>query len=231
MVGQVDLYHRGLLKAERGVGVMSTRDSLIAIRSIQQIQQVVGSKDQSLFDLIQQATEDDLKRDFGAPDQLEGGDLEVFEEQLETANTELNRMIMDAKPPAAEPGYWIFIIQRLIKLKDLAVPLNFTFNKGYKHWYAWEPYREAIVDRLTKPALEALQHLEKGRPLRGKKIDHDGCLFAWLTQPEIADLYDSLAKISASNVGNADLEEFHQDVVDALALLKKEQCDLVLSAY
>ena len=95
----------------------------------------------------------------------------------------------------------------------------------------WEPYGKLLRSRLSEPALQAIQHLGNGRPLRGNKIDYDGCVFSWLTQPEIAALQDPLARIAANEVGNLELEEFHQDVVEALTSLKKRQCDVVLSAH
>lgn len=204
---------------------------MIAVTSIEQLRNVVGSKDQALFDLLLKLNTDELENAYGPRNQLDEEVLEEFEEELNETVSNLKLMLLSSKPPTAEPGAWIYLIKQIIEAKQLAVKLVFSFNKGYKHLYAWEPYREAFATRLSKSAVEALQHLENGRPLRGKRLEYDGCIFAWLTQSEIAALHESLSKFSAAEVGNCDLEEFHEDVVEALAMLKQEKCDLVLSAH
>lgn len=199
---------------------------MIAVKSIEPLRNVVGSKDQSLYDSLLKSAKQQLETEYGR-----NSDDDDFQEQLDETKAELQRMILKSPPPKTEPGCWIYLIRDIVKAQKLEIKVNFPFNKGYKHSYVWQQYRTLVSSRLTKAALEALRHLEIGRPLHGKKIDYDGCVFAWLTQPEIAALHESLSKIPDANVGDKELEEFHADVVAALAALKKKKCDLVLGAH
>lgn len=201
---------------------MSTRDFMIAVKSVQAIRDVVASGDEAVFKLMLKATTKHLKEEY---------EDEELDEQLLNAEKDLRQMVLTEPPLAREPGCWIYFIERLVESKRWAVKVDLDdFDQGYKHYYAWEPYQKLVQERLTASALQSLDHLRQGRPLRGQKVDHDSCLFAWLTHPEIAGLHDSLTLIATKDVGHADLEEFHQNLVIALARLKAKKCDLVLGA-
>ncbi|MBM4077322.1 MAG: hypothetical protein FJ267_16955 [Planctomycetes bacterium] len=204
---------------------------MIPVISVEAIRSVVSSKDQSLYDQLLKSTLDDIEKELGPQDELEGDDLGEFNEQLDETKFELDQMLIKPTAPVAEPGCWIFLIKQIIQVKKLEINVSLSFNKGYKHFYAWEPYRKSIGSRLSREALESLQYLEDGRPLCGKSISGDGCLFAWLTHSEISALYESLATITTNDVGNPDLNEFHQDLVDSLDVLNGKGCDMILSTH
>ncbi len=210
--------------------IVSTRDFMLAVKSIAAIRDVIGSNDQTLFEDLFKFAEKELREEFDAFDRTDEDDLNDFRQQLEGAKAELGRMLLTNPPPEKEPGLWITFIERIIKKKGLAVKVNLDFDQGYKHSYVWGPYRKLVQSRLSPAAVEALEHLDNGRPLRGKRVVNDGCLFSWLTLSEITALHDSLSQITATDVGDPELEEFHQDLVDALATLKKKKCDLILGA-
>lgn len=210
---------------------MSTRDFMIAIKSIQPIREIVGSKDQALFDELLESAKSEIEEEFGPEDELDEDDQEEYDEQLDETKAELNQLIMADGSIKTEPGSWIYLIKRIIEIRDLATVSDFNFNAGYKHYYAWEPYRELVQKRISPEANEALQFLEHGRPLRGKKIDHDGSLFAWLTNQEAASLHDSLSQINWPELGDEELEDFHNDLVEALGIVVEEKSDLLLGAH
>src|SRR5262245_52845236 len=83
---------------------MSTRDFMIAVNSIEQLRNVVGSNDQALFDLILKRTEDSLEEEYGPRDDLDEDELEEIDEQLDEIKSDLKQMLMSAQPPAKEPG-------------------------------------------------------------------------------------------------------------------------------
>ncbi len=182
---------------------MSTRTYMIALQSLEPIKTAIGSKDEALLEALLAAV----------------GDDEDFQEYA-------RGMIMNPRP-ANEPGCWNYLVRPLAEhfgLGPTRLPLD-----DWKHYYVWQDYR-AIAEPLISPAAQKLlQLLESGRPFHGSAIDHDGCMFAWLSPDEVCSLLSDLSGIDADKFG--DLDEFHQQLVTSLQGASGKQRALFLGAH
>src|SRR4051794_21902563 len=83
-----------------------------------------------------------------------------------------------------------------------------------------EPYFDQVAGWLSDGPRILLDHLVSGRPLKAKGLDPDGCMFGWLTPPEVSELHASLRRLAESHP-EVESEEFayglHADLVKCLA--------------
>jgi len=73
-----------------------------------------------------------------------------------------------------------------------------------------------------------LEYMESGRPFVGSSIDHDGCMFAWLTAAEVKSLLDELTAIDATPF--SELDGFHEELVESFQETVERNADLFLGA-
>jgi hypothetical protein len=175
---------------------------MVSLESLEPIKQAVGSKDSALLEALFESIGDD-------------DELRYYAEE----------MIMGL-PPASEPGCWNYLVQPLAQHLDLSphqLPLD-----DWKHYYVWEEYRSIADPLLSAESNRLLEFMELGRPFVGSSIDHDGCMFAWLTAAETLSLWGELP----SDAGEfSDLEDFHEDFVEALKETVVRNADLFLGAH
>lgn len=167
---------------------MSSRTYMFAVQSLDPIKNAIGSKDRALLEALLEAL----------------GDNEAFQSYA-------NDMIMKSSPQK-EPGCWSYLVEPLAKHYQLALerlPLD-----DWKHYSVWEEYRSIADPVVSAEARRLLQLLESGRAFNARGIDHDGCMFAWLTATEVKTLHAELAAINASDYG--ELDEFHEELVESL---------------
>jgi hypothetical protein len=88
-----------------------------------------------------------------------------------------------------------------------------------------------VADQITPQSLGNLEHLEMGRPLKGEKIDYDGCVFGWLTADENNELYDSLSKVDRSTLKDENLQQFHDELVTCLKTASERKALLFMAAH
>ncbi len=185
---------------------MSTRTHLFSISSLVPIQNAIASRDESLVEAALQAYD------------REDEDYRAFAES----------MIMVKKAPRKERGEWCFMIESLAEHFDLSLerlPLE-----DYKHFYIWPDYREVVEPHLPRGINLLLEFLEEGRPLRGKKIISDGCLFGWLALQEVKDLHQALTSLDEDEVHVDDFDEFHEELVESLQLTAERDAMLLMTA-
>jgi hypothetical protein len=182
---------------------MSTRTYMVSLQSIEPIRKAVGSKDRALLDAVFQAV--GRKKDF---------------------RSYAEDMIMGS-PPAKEPGCWNYLVEPLARhfgLSPHRLPLD-----DWKHYYVWGDYRSMADPLLSKPGKRLLEFMESGRPFVGSSMDHDGCMFAWLTAAEVKSLLDELTAIDAQTFG--ELDEFHEELVESLRETVDRNADLFIGAH
>lgn len=182
---------------------MSSRTYMVSLQSLEPIRRAVGSKDPALLDALLQAA----------------GEDEDFRSYAEA-------MIMGS-PPAKEPGCWNYLVEPLAQhfgLSPRRLPLD-----DWKHYYVWEDYRSTADPLLSEQGKKLLEFMESGRPFAGSSIDHDGCMFAWLTAAEAQSLLDELTAIEAATFG--DLDEFHEELVESLQGTVDRNADLFIGAH
>lgn len=167
---------------------MSSRTYMFAVQSLEPIKNAIGSKDPALLDALLDAI----------------GDNEDFQSYA-------NDMIMKSSPQK-EPGCWNYLVEPLAEHYQLAperLPLD-----DWKHYSVWEDYRSIADPIVSAEARRLLQLLESGRAFNGAEINHDGCMFAWLTASEVKALHAELTAIDAGDFG--ELDEFHEELVESL---------------
>lgn len=183
---------------------MSTRTYMVSLQSLEPIRTAIGSKDRSLLDTLLQAV----------------GENEDFQSYVE-------EMIMNS-PPAEEPGCWNYLVEPLAQhfgLSPRRLPLD-----DWKHYDVWEDYRSILDPLLSKQGKKLLEFMESGRPFVGSRIDHDGCMFAWLTAGEAKSLLEELTAIEIDAAKFGELEEFHEELVESLQETVDRNADLFLGA-
>ena len=182
---------------------MSTRTYMVSIQSLDPIKQAIGSRDEALLDALLTAV----------------GDDEDFQRYA-------RGMIMESRP-RKEPGCWNYLVEPLAEhfgLTPNRLPLE-----DWKHYYVWEDYRSLANPLISSSAQTLLQLLESGRPFHGSAIDHDGCMFAWLTPDEASLLLSELSAIDAQKFG--DIDEFHEQLVESLQETVNKRHALFLGAH
>jgi hypothetical protein len=181
---------------------MSTRTYMISLKSIEPIKAAIGSQDQKLLNALLSGFDDDE-------------DMESY----------AKNMIMNS-PPSKEPGCWNYLVEPLAN--HLGLSPNYLPMDDWKHYHVWEDYRPNINTLVSPAAQKFLLFLEQGRPFIGSEIEHDGCMFAWLSTDEAELLLGELAKIDADDFG--ELAEFHEELLESLQATVDNKCALFLGA-
>ena len=171
---------------------MSTRTYALSLKSLDPIRDAIASKDENLYKAV--------IADFDADDT----DRQSYARSMIFAET----------PPAQEPGCWNYIVEPLAK--HFGLDPTFLQIDDWKHYAAWEEYRKIAASRISEDALALLRFIESGRPFRGDKIDHDGCLFGWLTNAESAALLAALGRLDGELFADVDLDELHEELIESL---------------
>ena len=183
---------------------MSSRTYMLAVESIEPIRQAIGSADQAILDGIA------ANLDREKPHHLEYA----------------QSMIMSARPKK-EPGCWNYLVKPLAQHLGLAVeqlPMD-----DWKHYAVWEEYRKIVDPQVSAEALDLLKMLAGGRPFQGTTINHDGCVFAWLSTAEAAQLLDALAPVEIDE--DDDLADFHRELTSSLQFVVTNKMDLFAGAH
>lgn len=198
---------------------MSTRDYFLSVTTIDPIRDAVASGDGAMVEAVVALRKKALKEEFG-----EDEDDPEFRKYAES-------MINCKSPLEAEPGCWNYVVEHLAMHLGLEPNASLPFNEGWKHNYSWEPYRELVKRHVTPQSMTSLGYLDDGRPLRGTRIDHDGCLFAWLSADEVRELNDSLSRLDAAVISDDDLIDFHETLVESLQMISAESKALFMGAH
>ena len=186
---------------------MSMRSSLLEVQSLTPIATAIASQDTALVEAIRSHDPQDMNLVRIASD-----------------------MIMCETPPADEPGSWALV------LPIVAVKLGLTLNEplplgdDWKHFDIWEDYITELKAFGEIPCAAHLSHLKDGRPLQGNSVSCDGCLFAWLNQKEVSELYGSLKDIEEHDFNNHELGVFHETFVESLEIINENRTSLMLTA-
>ena len=176
---------------------------MLSIESIEPIKKAVGSQNQELLDALFQAFGEDADR-----------------------RSYAENMIMSS-PPTKEPGCWNYLVEPLAEhfgLSPQRLPLD-----DWKHYYVWEDYRSIADPLLSKQSKTLMEFMESGRPFIGSSIDHDGCMFAWLTAAEAKSLLNELRSLDSQVFG--ELDEFHEELIESLEQAVARNADLFLGAH
>jgi hypothetical protein len=203
---------------------MSTRTHFTAITSIEPIRDAVASGDEALVEAIMAQQAGELRDE-------EDDEVEEDEEEDEEFREYAESMIQCRKPPREEPGCWNYVIAALAKHLGLAPNDDLPINDDWKHYHIWEPYRAAVAGQVTPDSARSLKHLEDGRPLRGSRIDHDGCVFAWLAPDETKELHRSLSRLDKTLFEDENLAEFHEGLVESLKIIADRDAALFMAAH
>lgn len=137
-------------------------------------------------------------------------------------------MIFAAAPPAKEPGCWNYVVEPLAR--HLGLDPKYLAIDDWKHYAAWESYRSAAETMLSPEATQLLGYIESGRPFRGAEVDHDGCLFAWLTNAECTALLAELEKIDADVFSDMELDELHEELIESLKTVVDSGAEMFIGA-
>lgn len=200
---------------------MSTRTSLTCIQSIQPIIDAVGSQDEPLLSSVLEHHQRELT-EYYEGDEPDPDELDDFREEAES-------LINCSSPPESEPGAWTYVIEILaevLSLKPERLPLD-----DWKQFYVWEEYRSMIGSQLNAEANQLIDYLESGRPLKGKSLACDGCLFAWLRPEEVTTLCESLGGIESTAALQEGLGDFHKELLSCLETTQQKNGVLLLGAH
>ena len=154
---------------------------------------------------------------------------EDIQEDIAERRSWAESMINCKSPPKKEPGCWHYFVEDLAQHLELDPNSELSVNEGWKHYHSWKPYRKLVKRHISRQSMKCLGHLESGRPLRGKKIDHDGCVFAWLSTPEVEELHESLSKLDSAVV-TEEWADFHETLVESLKVVRDQARELFMGA-
>ena len=207
---------------------MSTRTYFLSITSLDPIRDAVASKDDSLVEAVMTRYEREQRAEV---DEDEGVEEDDLQEELEEFRGYVESMILCPSPPRKEPGCWNYVIERLAEHFKLKPNHKLPFNEGWKHYHVWEMYRALVAGHLTPQSRKSLKFMEDGRPLKGARIEHDGCVFGWLTPEEVKELHQSLLQVDRALITDPDLLEFHDQLVKSLKMVSKRKSVLFMKAH
>lgn len=161
---------------------------MVALESLDPIKNAIGSQDEGLLAALATALGDDKE----------------FQSYARA-------MIMGSRTEH-EPGCWNYMVEPLAEhlgLSPVRLPLE-----GWKHYSVWKDYRSIAGAFVTPEAQQLLGYMESGRPFHGSKIDHDGCMFAWLNPDEAESLLGELSGINAEEFRV--LDGLHEELLESL---------------
>jgi len=204
---------------------MSTRTRFVSITSIDPIREAVASNDDALVDIVMNRYTNQLRKEYDDEEEIDNDELEEFREYVES-------MILCPSPPKKEPGCWNYVIELLAKHFKLKPDDKLPFNEeDWKHYPVWESYRTLVAAHITPESDKSLKYMENGRPLKGSRIDHDGCVFGWLAPNEVKELYRSLSRLDEAVVTDEDLLDFHDGLVKSLKIISDRNSVLFMAAH
>lgn len=192
---------------------MSTRTHFLSVSSIEPIQRAVASNDRALVESLMERYARQRRERFG--EDPDARDLAEFRDYVES-------MILCASPPAEERGCWNYVIELLAEHLSLNPDSDLPFNEfDWKHFWVWEDYIDSVANLVDAPSQTSLTLLAEGRPLKGERLDGDGCVFAWLNSREVKDLANALESVDSSILSD-ELIEFHDALVASLKSIEKK---------
>jgi hypothetical protein len=200
---------------------MSTRTHFYSITSIEPLRASVASQDRSIADAAREQYKAEQRKEYG-----KNG---IDEESLEKFQGYVDSMVMCSSPPKKEPGCWNYVMQQLTRHYGLEPEDSYSFNEGWKHYQAWVWFRKLVGKQLSDASLLSLGYLENGRPLKGMSVEHDGCVFAWLTPEEVAELHQALSALEP--VADEDMQEFQETLVETLGEIRESGKALLMVAH
>lgn len=185
---------------------MSARTYALSLKSLSPIRDAIASQNAVMYSAVvaQFDADDTDRRDYA------------------------RSMILVAEPPAKEPGCWNYVVEPLAK--HLGLDPKYLAIDDWKHYAAWEGYRSAAETTLSAEANKLLGYIESGRPFRGTEINHDGCLFAWLTNAECTALLAELEEIDAEFFADIDLDELHEELIESLRSVVDSGAEMFIGA-
>lgn len=183
---------------------MSTRSYALSLKSLDPIRDAIASRNQAAFDAVVAEYEPD------------------DEDRREYAKS----MILIDTPPAKEPGCWNYVIEPLAK--HLGLQPDYLAIDDWKHYGAWADYIATAKSHIPIEAVSLLEHIKSGRPFRGSEIDHDGCLFGWLSNGECKTLLDALRDLDSETFG--ELDELHEELIDSLQAVVDNDAEMFTGA-
>ncbi len=197
---------------------MSMRNQFCSLTSIGPVRACVASGNEAVVEAIMRAHMRD-----NYPGAAETEDDPEFRRNAES-------IIMCDAPPRKEPGCWFHLIEYLADHLGLSPNDDLPINEGWKHSQVWLPYRKMVKRHVSRSSRRSLAHIDYGRPLRGKAIQYDGCLFSWLTASEVRELGESLSKMDSSVITDLDLIDFHEALVESLQMIACQSRELFTGA-
>ena len=183
---------------------MSTRTYALSLKSLDPIREAIASQNQTAFDAVVAGYDPD------------------DEDRREYAKS----MILIDTPPAKEPGCWNYVVEPLARYFGLQP--EYLAIDDWKHYSAWEDYIATAESHISNEAALLLKHIKSGRPFRGTEIDHDGCLFGWLSNAECKALLDALRDLDAAMFG--ELDELHEELVESLTTVVSNDSEMFIGA-
>lgn len=202
---------------------MSIRTYLFSIASMEPIRAAVGSNDRSLVEALVARRRNKLRERYSEAEIEADAPYDSFP-QLAA------EMIACESPPKEEPGAWYRVIEQLAAHLGLAPDAHLPFNEGWGHYDTWRTYRAAVAGHVTQESERSLELLQNGRPLRGSSVEHDGCVFSWLTPDEVKELHRSLSPLDAGLFTDDDTD-IHEDFVTSLQMIRDRGAWLFLAAH
>jgi len=183
---------------------MSTRTYALSVKSLDPIRDAIASKDQTAFDAV----------------------VAEYEPDDEDRRSYARSMILVDTPPTKEPGCWNYVVEPLAK--HFGLQPDYLAIDDWKHYGAWEDYIATAKAHVSDEAISLLEHIQSGRPFRGSEIDHDGCLFAWLSNAECKTMLDALHDLDAEAFG--ELDELHEELIDSLQTVVNNDAEMFIGA-
>ena len=202
---------------------MSTRMHFVSLSSLDPVRDAIASNDDELVEAAVRREEALLREDYDDDEEFEDDELlDDFREYAES-------MIMCDSPPDEEPRTGTMSLNGWPSICR-------WHRKGWrmedwKQAYTWEPYRASVAAHITPQSRRSLEFLDEGRPLKGSRIDYDGCVFSWLSADEVKELHQSLSKLDKSLIRDADSQQFHEELVDCLKSTSERNAVLFMAAH
>jgi len=113
-----------------------------------------------------------------------------------------------------------------LKINWVKLPIE-----DWKHYKVWNIYGIILADSISARSLKLLRYMEMGRPLAGKRVVDDGCVYGWLKPTETKSLKKSLSAVDPSIFPDDDLRQFHGEILTSLRMAIESNATLVILAH
>lgn len=197
---------------------MSLRPVIFAVKSIEPLRRVVGSKDEAWVARL----EEDFRQ------RLRDAD----EDTLRLVRSVAQDVVAGKVPGGVEREDHVHAVCALARIAGAVTGGSAVTDGDWKH-YGWEAYYDSVAEDLPDAAREALEFLVDGRPLVGEVIESGWSYYAWLTHAEVVSFHDALhvlehrrAEVARPNF----CDGFHQALRDWLQAVEDGGGDLWLVA-